>query len=180
MPQVGIPARRAQSHVASTASSGMGRSAVALHARAQQRETAEDRIERVERAGAGDDQQVGALRPDAVSSSSTAAPRRSKAIGNRRPPNHSTFCFSAVSNRRAAWLERSCATAPIVVGLNPLTATIPRVAPDLLDGAERVGGDHDGVHLALGDGFAKARTGWPPKRLRSRSSSPFASVAPRA
>ena len=62
IPQVGIPrtdigARARQPEQAA----GMRGRAVALHARAQEHEAAEHRIQRIERARSRDDQQVGAL-----------------------------------------------------------------------------------------------------------------------
>jgi len=108
----------------------MGRSAVALHARAQQRETAEDRIERVERAGAATISRSAPSARSAVSSSATtrAAPLE-KRIGNRRPPTTRPSASAPSRTRALLGSSRSCATAPIVVGLNPLRHQSPRVAP---------------------------------------------------
>ncbi len=129
---------------------------MALHARAQQREAAEDGIERVERARAGDDQQLGALRPkrgELVGHD----PRRAARVANGKQA--AAEPFDLLLQRRLE--SRALLRVETLLGdgadrrrLEGAHRHQPvRVPRDLLDGAERLGGDHERRHLALGDGF---------------------------
>jgi len=135
----------------------MGRRAVALHAGAQQREPAEDGIERIERARPGDDQHLGAFaserrqlvghdarRAAGVVDGEKATPEPLDLLLQRRLEPRALLGVEALLRDRADRRRSEAAHRHEPV----------RVTGDLLDGAQRLGGNDERRDLALADRLA--------------------------